>query len=284
MDDTTESLSVMICGLPASGKTTFLGALSHSINSQEIETSLKYDGLPADRTYLNQLAERWLSCEAMNRTVIGTHNSVELKLRSESSRISLTIPDLSGETWSHLWDERQTTTTVAELCKQSSGIVFFIHCDQFVKVQTVVDQNEQNKALGEEEIEVNKVTADWQPLEHTPTQTIVVDILQSLSNISFGVERRKLVVMLSAWDKAEPCGQTPAEYLHEHFPLLNQFLEANFLFSKVKVLGISAQGGDLNTEGEKLSEVDLPTNRIKITDHKEVYNDITLPLKWLLEN
>ena len=61
MDNNTESLSVMICGLPASGKTTFLGALSYSINSQEIETSLKYDGLPEDRTYLNQLAERWLS-------------------------------------------------------------------------------------------------------------------------------------------------------------------------------------------------------------------------------
>ncbi len=281
MNDNNESLSVMICGLPASGKTTFLGALSHSINSQEIETSLKYDGLPEDRTYLNQLAERWLSCEAMDRTIIGTDNSVELKLRSELSRINLTIPDLSGETWSHLWDERQTTRTVADLCKQASGILFFVHCDQFVKVQTVVDQNLQNKALGEEE--VNATIADWLPLEHTPTQTIVVDILQSLSNVEMSDKKRKLVVILSAWDKAEASGQTPSKYLSEHFPLLSQFLEANFLFSKIKILGISAQGGDLDTEGEKLSEFDLPTNRIKITDQKDVYNDITLPLKWLLE-
>jgi len=281
MDDNTENLSVMICGLPESGKTTFLGALSYSINSQEIETSLKYDGLSEDRTYLNQLADRWLSCEAMDRTFMGTHNSVELKLQSESSRINLTIPDLSGETWSNLWSDRQATRALADLSKHANGILFFVHCDQYVGVQTVVDQNMQNKSLGEEESEA---VADWLPLEHTPTQTIVVDILQSLSNENMCGEKMKLVVMLSAWDKTEQTGQTPKEYLNEHFPLLSQFLEANFLFSKIKVLGISAQGGDLDTEGEKLSEVDLPTNRIKITDHKEVYNDITLPLKWLLEN
>ena len=218
----------------------------------------------------------------MDRTIIGTHNSVELKLRSESSRINLTIPDLSGETWGHLWDERQTTKDVSDLCKQSTGVLLFVHCDQFVKVQTVNDQNLQNKALGEEE--VKETAADWLPLEHTPTQTIVVDILQSLSSAGLSDQKRKLVIMLSAWDKTGQCGQTPTEYLSEHFPLLSQFLEANFLFTSIKVLGISAQGGDLNTEGEKLSEYDLPTNRIKVTDHNEVYSDLTLPLKWLLEN
>jgi GTPase SAR1 family protein len=282
MDGITENLSVMICGLPASGKTTFLGALAYSINSQEIETSLKYGGLAEDRTYLNQLADCWLNCEAMSRTIIGSNNSIELKLMSDISRVNLTIPDLSGETWGTLWSERQTTKEISELCNYAKGIMLFVHCDQYVKLQTVVEQNAQNNALEEDEnIEDVEV---WNPIEHTPTQTIIVDILQSLNNSKMSGNRKKLVVMLSAWDKAEQCGQTPIEYLNEHFPLLSQFLEVNFYFSKIKILGISAQGGDLNSESDRLSACDLPTSRIKITEKNATYNDITIPLKWLLDD
>ncbi|KJZ12802.1 hypothetical protein TW85_14370 [Marinomonas sp. S3726] len=281
MNNDIINYSLIICGLPESGKTTFLGALAYSINSHEIETALKYDGLPSNREYLTQLSKQWLNFEVMDRTIIDSNNSIELKLKNAKDIITLSIPDLSGETWSNLWSERQVDIETSNLSKNANGIIFFLHCDKYLDAQTIVERNKQNEIL-EENDTLEKV--NWSPSDHTPTQTKVIDILQSFNHPNMGQKKRKLVLMLSAWDRAEEVNQTPLEYLSSHFPLLSQFLEDNIYFNDIKVLGLSSLGGDLETDEEALGSIDIPTDRIKIIEDKESYNDLTLPIKWLLEN
>jgi hypothetical protein len=44
--------NILICGLPASGKTTFIAALWYLLSNREISTALKLGSLPEERIYL----------------------------------------------------------------------------------------------------------------------------------------------------------------------------------------------------------------------------------------
>ncbi len=50
---------IMICGLPESGKTTFIAALWYLLSNDEISTALTLESLPENRNYLNSLSRKW---------------------------------------------------------------------------------------------------------------------------------------------------------------------------------------------------------------------------------
>ena len=85
-------------------------------------------------------------------------------------------------------------------------------------------------------------------------------------------------------------------------PLLAQYLEAERDGWRIRVYGVSAQGGDYDgndanaepAEGEaskkkprkgrdadRLREVDIPADRIRLVFGKRESNDLTEPLRWL---
>jgi predicted ATPase len=71
--------SFVICGLPGSGKTTFLAALWHLVSSREIETKLKFGSLRSgDMTHLNEIAARWRSAKVQDRTKVGPAQLVSM--------------------------------------------------------------------------------------------------------------------------------------------------------------------------------------------------------------
>lgn len=281
MSDKKSLKSLLICGLPSSGKTTFIGALAHTVISQEINTSLEFDGLSKERNYLNSLAKRWVACEPMERTHTEQCSTVELKLKKQNEQFLLTIPDLSGETWRDLWVNRNCTELISQLSSQANGLMMFINSDDYKAHLTVTELNQQHKDMNESN-EGDQFN-EWDPLEHTPTQTMIVDILQSLSIDMMGGNKKELIIVLSAWDLAESSDLTPAEYLKEIFPLLSQYITSSFDFSRIKVIGLSAQGGDLKEDIDKLAAFDLPSERIKLVDNDVTHNDITLPINWFLE-
>lgn len=55
-------------GLPGAGKTTFLAALWHTINSNSFAASLKLDKIDNGQ-YLAQLSQKWVDAEPLDRTV-----------------------------------------------------------------------------------------------------------------------------------------------------------------------------------------------------------------------
>lgn len=274
---------LLLCGLPESGKTTFIAALWYLLYSQEIPTVLRQSILPKNREYLNSLAQKWIRFTDVGHTPTNEVQEISIQLMNNDNLIDLHIPDMHGETWDTLWNSRFCAEHAVDWVKDTSGIMLFLHCDKVRPPLEIVDVKAMVSSLGETP-ESNSV-AKWSS-EKSPTQVILVDILQALSRPPIGSKDRKLAIMISAWDKAEDTGLLPDEYLSTYLPLLSQFIQFGGDFRDVKVFGISALGGDLESETDtlKLKAEDIQSKRIKVVDGSKLHNDLTIPIQWLMES
>src|SRR4051794_12749587 len=80
-----EVVHQLILGLPGSGKTTFIAALWHVIESDEVEGALKLAEVHGVRDYLNGIRKNWLDCQDLERTRIGSEHEVSFRLRDAST-------------------------------------------------------------------------------------------------------------------------------------------------------------------------------------------------------
>ncbi len=273
---------ILFCGLPSSGKTTFLGALSYLAENNEVDKELELVGLPTERYFFNELAEQWVCCEPMLRTKVSSSEKIEMTLKKNDQLFLIEMPDLSGETWSELWAEHELDTKLISFLNETSGIVFFIHADKLVAPMSICDES----SIAQQELSCNTDNLKfekWNPTEHTPTQSIVVDLLKKISSQLEGCNK-KLAIVLSAWDTITD-GSSPIGFIEKELPLLFQYLDCKFDYEYVDIFGVSAQGGNLDEKKEKgiLLDIDEPSKRIKITKNGTVYSeDLTQILSWVV--
>jgi hypothetical protein len=271
---------ILMLGLPNSCKTTFIGALWYLVSNREVDTSLAYESLPGERTYLNKLSFQWAQCEEVNRTPVGSNEIAEINLSKNEKKLTLLFPDLSGEIWSSVWENRACSSEIVSLVSDCEGILLFIHSDEYILPLPVVEQVAQSRLMGEKVD--GKEENSYSP-SNVPTQVKIVDILQLLAQNPFGSKKNRLTVMLSAWDLAQDVGKTPENYLRYTFPLLDQYLISRNDYCEFKVYGISALGGDIKTNSDSLLDCNKPSERIKVVDGTGISHDLTLPLEWLME-
>ena len=98
--------SLVVCGLPGSGKTTFLAALWHLVQSAEANTALTLESLAYGHyEYVNAIRERWLKGRQQTRTA-GVARKVGIDLKSGGGRKTrLLFLDHSGEIFDQLWGD-----------------------------------------------------------------------------------------------------------------------------------------------------------------------------------
>ncbi len=276
---------ILLCGLPYSGKSTFLAALWYLIFHEEITTVLTKRLLPEKREYLNGISQKWATYIEIGRTE--TIKEITIPLIFNNTAVDLCVPDMDGETWKRMWSSHSCDPHMVDWIKNASGILLFLHADKIRQPITIATVNamaaqcEQSAASTVEETNRTKVIIPWDP-EKTPTQVILVDVIQKLTMPPLGAKGRRLAVIVSAWDKAEDTGHTPEEYLRVYTPLLHQFLRCSGLFSKLKYYGVSALGCDLE-KARSLAE-DVPSKRIKVVEEgQENCHDLTVPIRWLME-
>lgn len=279
--------SVVVLGLPGSGKTTFLAALWHLVSEREIETKLKFVTLRAgNAAHLNEIASLWRQARRQERTSVAGDRLVSMTLIGDGEEPDvISFPDVAGEAFRQMWEDRDCDEDIAKLLK-SNGVMFFIHADKINSPGWLVDEIQQCKELGLQ-YEPGQVVP-WKP-RLAPTQVQVVDLLQILQSPALDVGPRRLAVILSAWDKVRDERLSPQEYLARKLPLLSQYV-ANGLNEgwQVRIYGVSAQGGDYdddksnNTEAERLRAVDLPSERIGVVFGDIQSHDLTEPLHWLV--
>lgn len=65
----------LIAGLPAAGKSTYIGALAYILLNPVINQVLMLDENPDDLSYLNKLIDPWLNLEKIERTTRGFANN-----------------------------------------------------------------------------------------------------------------------------------------------------------------------------------------------------------------
>ena len=295
MSEQLNENSILICGLPDSGKTTFLGALSYLMTSREVATELSHDGLPEERAFLNKLANRWCQCEPMERTRPGDDENVRLKFKSNDGKIEINFPDLAGETWRQVWEFHHCSKELANLANNANSIIVFIHADDIRKPLSVVRAQELADALGgasppaeqnASQEDMKNTYEKWDPAKHPPTQAIIVSLLQQLATHPMGKKRSKVAIVLSAWDQVTEC--VPDSFVKRELPLLYQYLNGNFDYESWKAYGVSAQGGHLSNkkddpdDKEMLLNVESPSDRISVQQGKDTSNDLTAIISWAI--
>ena len=117
--------SVVIIGLPASGKTTFLAALWHLIVERDVNTLLRFDALKAgDVTHLNEIAARWRDAKVQDRTAVGGNRLVSMNLKdTNGTPVCVTFPDVPGEAYRRMWVDRDCEPEIAEILEIPEGTV-----------------------------------------------------------------------------------------------------------------------------------------------------------------
>ncbi len=279
--------SVVVMGLPGSGKTTYLAALWHLVSEGEIESKLKYVSLRAGNAdHLHEIATRWREAQKQERTSVSGDKLVSMVLQTQGGEPqTVTFPDVAGEAFSQMWEHRECDETVASWLKEP-GVLLFIHADKITAPKWVIDEKLLLEDMGVEREEEQVI--DWSP-SMAPTQVQLTDLLQSMQSAPLDVGPRRLAIILSAWDKAAGRRLTPEEYLAKRMPLFSQFLAYGLDRDwEVRIYGVSAQGGDYDDEksslqeAERLRKVDLPSKRIRVVYAGAESHDLTEPLQWLL--
>lgn len=281
--------SIVIIGLPESGKTTFLAALWHLVRSREVETLLRFGGLRSGEfAHLNAIAGRWCEAKIQDRTSVNGSRLVSMTLtRADGGAVRVTFPDVPGEAYRRMWEERECEEEIVDLL-QVKSVLFFVHADKIRAPSWVVDEVALMQQLNLPVTPGEPV--DWHP-RLAPTQVQALDLIQSLRCPPLDVGPRRLAVMLSAWDKAAEEGLDPVAFLHAKLPLLAQYLTNNADDWDWRVYGVSAQGGDYDPaedeqepsrSADELRELDIPSDRILIVGPTHSSHDLTEPLAWLM--
>ena len=281
---TKKNTKIIFCGLPDSGKTTFLGALSYLVEQNKESNALKCTGLKEQRHFFNNLADTWVSCEPMHRTKVDSKNSIEMTLSGGGIQFDIEMPDLSGETWGSIWSEHEISSELSDFIANCNSIVFFIHADQILTPMSISEENSMLQSQEEGEM-LSRDLEEWDSSKHASTQAVSVDLLIKLSSL-MEFSQKKVVIILSAWDKVNE-GITPIDFVRVQLPLLHQYLSAKFDYINFKVFGVSAQGGCLEKEEQRLSlsNIDEPTERIRVSeDGRTHHNDLTKILSWLIND
>lgn len=257
-----------IMGEPNAGKSTFLAALWHSINQNEIETKLKLKKIIADTQYLCQLENKWEEAEPLGRTEIAhEQDNMRILLTDGADEMELEIPDLSGESFQHIYDNRELTIPMKEKIELADIVLYFINVADIRESSFI---SKVPKKLRSEDIPGKK----RQPSSDDPTQVQCIDLLQMITKLKKG--KLKLGILLAAWDMAGESEQTaPKEFLKKRMNMLWQYLEANRTRIDSKIWGVSAQGGSLD-DAEELCSIEDPIRRIKVFDEGgECFCDLT---------
>ena len=289
--------SVLVCGLPGSGKTTYLAALWHLLQSDEVETKLALQSLAfGEYEYVNAIRRRWLRGRKQIRTV-GTAREIGLDLKSQDGRAGrLVFLDHSGETFDQLWELRSCSQTVAEQLRNRGGTALFIRSEGIKAPVALSDmlqiEREMLEAMPERDAEQAKevqLEREWSAAD-SPDQVKVVDLLQVLAEELQTAPQERLAIIVSAWDRLGEYSSAE-NFVTRRLPLLSQYLQAGNHPFEYRFYGVSAQGCEYVEEkyGEKLSEelagllaIDEPSKRIRLVDGPETRCDLTLPVDWLI--
>lgn len=273
---------ILFAGMPNSGKSTYIAALRFILVANEAECALKIDGLSNDERHLNELETDWANGQEVKRTQTAKETWVEIKVKETATgkAVILSLPDLKGESFEqpatigHLSDDLH-----AELSK-ANGLMVFINAgrpDDKLMITDLAD------LVGSEDAQIEQPTAKrFDPLE-MPEEVKIVELLQFANRRPLVPRKRMLVIIASAWDVLSEARQKdPDGWLEADCSMLAQFLRHNSDLWETRVYGVSAQGGELPKDRDRLMNISKPSERVKIIGHGANKHDLTAPLQWLI--
>jgi hypothetical protein len=305
----------VILGMPASGKSTFIAALSYILFSDEVETILQ-SSLTSDEGYISELQKRWLLYQELKHTPTAGQTWITFNLSARDSSLSMSIelPDFSGESLKNAVVTGIYPEELANALKKSEGVFLFtsaagkeddVLLSEYFSFLADEDGNSDedfeeglqspdnskgdlvSSSTSQDVAEPGKSEEEKKPAEklfdpmEMPEQVKTLQLLQTVNE--FERKRRKLVIMVSAWDIVSPdgTGVAPADWLEQNRPMLWQYLNFNADLWNVRIYGVSAQGGRLPDDKAELAKLVKPSERVKLFGHGAAKHDLTEPLYWM---
>lgn len=286
-------LRIIFIGFPSAGKSSFLGALWHVVEQGDVDDSMLLVTTVGDNEYITSLRSSWLACEPMGRTNKNSSREVMMTLRNRNDidPITLVFPDVAGELFDEHWRYRVWSKEYLETIKELQGIVVFINADHVQTPELIAEYHTLLANIEADQISDDKTDILPYDPDKACQQAKVVDVLQQHLQYADEYTTIPIVVIISAWDvvdEQDDHGNTisPNEFLMRRVPLLWQFIKSNAERIPSKVYGISALGGNLDQDSDRLLAIAKPSERIIVVDGDNAptkSNDITLPIKWMLD-
>lgn len=303
--------SLLLVGMPNSGKSTFIAALRHLLVADEVPIDLRLVELSESEGHLNRLENTWLDCEVIDRTKPATEGWVELKVQNKKTLALLTlrIPDLRGEAFEQPACIGKCETDLFEALSAANGILLFTNADReddslliddlvdilgfdnldldnkIAQPEENIDTNEGLTNGSEESSLIEDAEQAFKP-EKMPEEVKLVEFLQVANRRPLVSRLRKIAIIVSAWDVVTATGNdkaiTAAQWLETQRPMLAQFIATNTDLWESRVYGVSAQGGKLPRDKTTLKKVRRPSERIRINGHGAEDHDLSAPLRWML--
>ena len=266
--------SIVLVGLPKSGKSSYLGALRHLLVSREVETAIELERFAGDETHANALSGHWHDVLPFDRTSMLKEGQVTViaSRRDTDDTLTLHLPDLSGERFRQLAGSRSCPESLHSALLGADGVLLFVNA-----------WKEFEDASKDEVGHPSEMPAKaWDP-EAMPEQAHLLEILNFLNRYPATPKRRRLAVIVSAWDVVEPDHAEPASWLGQHRFMLWRYLSNNRQLFDTRAYGVSALGGDPEDPetAERLRSIAEASRRIGIVGHDAGPHDISAPLLWL---
>lgn len=201
-----------MAGMPGSGKTTYLASLWTLLSEGCVSTMYKKEVgvMPEDCATLNQIAQEILSYKDIERTKIGEKVKLSIPLKDENGAdVFLRIPDLAGEVFRNLVEDRQLPKETVSRLREADCILFFTYYKNMSYEKRIVDgsydtvnreytndENKDKQTSAGLDNQINK--------KRDANESEVVELLLSLLEL---LKKSKKSVnirfIMSAWDMVE---------------------------------------------------------------------------------
>ena len=279
--------SVLVIGGSDAGKTNYILRLWLSI--KDSSGLLQSDGLPDELEYLRSGVENLLTGKYAKHTAHDVHNRITIPFKHVSTNTlsgNLVVPDRAGEKWMEIYRKREWSKDWEDIISETCGCLLFIRADSEAIIPSIdwISCEKLYGTLGTNSLEIKDI----------PSEVVMIDWLQCLravfTDIVASSFRPRIGIVIAAWDLV-PDDQKeldPDHYLKNNFPMLNQFVKANYDEFEFATFGISITGGDLNdAAGFKKEFLQSDPRKAGYVYHKvnqsfSKANDITIPAAWAI--
>lgn len=280
--------SVILVGVPDSGKTNFLGRLWETLRNKK--GKLLCPSPPNNIKYLEEVVahlHKGNFAPRSDKAREELRKDVTLPVRMTDSNsndvVEVVVPDVSGELWNKVVDTLEIPQEWMEELERSSGAMLFVRVHSELNINPL-DWVTTRKLLRQE----NELPPDEDKI---PTQVILSELLRflelKLRHHADGSKPR-VAIIVSAWDLLDPetSAKGPSAFLRAQFPLFAGRIKGERKLD-VRAFGVSIVGGDFLDQDfqSKYLRGDPDTAGFVVAETEEgstIVSDITLPMAWLI--
>lgn len=272
-----EGKNILLAGLPAAGKSTYLTALWAVEKDGKSGHLLSCDGLPPESSYIDGMRDNWMVLKEVRRTAFAEPQEILLPMKSfrSSEKISLVLPDFKGEVFQGVLDNI-ISDDIRNWCGKAEGILFMLNLGNASPDMLQEEMSESAKP----KVEREKVVM---------TSSDITDAIKNVLLLKFLWEEIgdcPISICFSCWDIRDVAeGLSSEQWVKENHPCIYNFVEEHF--THYCYFGVSAQGADyqgLDAEREDdLAEKTTSKERAYVYTDKKSY-DITEPIDYILSS